>query len=75
MPDTHTTRYTDTARMIPERVPIPLPSLDDHLRAAAEHLITLILNKKNQLVPISNHQQNKNYCGWLQSFNKILLHH
>lgn len=47
MPDTHATRYTDTARMIPDKVPIPLASIDDHLRATAEHLVKLLINKKS----------------------------
>ena len=47
MPDTHATRVTDTATMIPEKIPIPMATIDDHLRATTEHLITLILNKRN----------------------------
>ena len=51
MPDTHATRFTDTARMIPDKIPIPHASLDDHLRATAEHLIKLIINKKKPIGP------------------------
>ena len=51
MPDTHATRFTDTARMIPDRIPIPLTSIDNHLRAAIEHLITLLINKKKPIGP------------------------
>ena len=63
MPDTHATRYTDTACMIPEKVSIPLASLDDHLTATAEHLIKLIINKKK---PIGPHVQSSTKQELLQ---------
>ena len=50
MPDTHARRYTDTARMIPDWVPIPLTSIDDHLRASIEHLITFLINIKKLMI-------------------------
>ena len=37
--------------MIPDRIPIPLTSIDDHLRAATEHLIRLLTNKKKPVGP------------------------
>ena len=51
MPDTHATRFTDTARMIPDKVPIPLASLDDHLRTTSDHLIKLLTNKSKPIGP------------------------
>ena len=51
MPETHSTRYSDTVRFIPEKVPIPLASVDEHLRATTEHLIDILLNKNKPIGP------------------------
>ena len=37
--------------MIPNKIPIPTPSLDDHLRATAEKLITLLTHQSKNVGP------------------------
>ena len=51
MPDTHATRFTDTSRMIPDKVPIPLASMEDHLCTTTKHLIKLLTNKAKTIGP------------------------
>ena len=52
MPETHSSRVTDTATMIPDKIPIPMASIDDHLRTTMEHLITLLINKRKHIGPL-----------------------
>ena len=51
MPDTHATRFTDTTRLIPDKVPIPLATIDDHLCTTSDHLIKLLTNKFKPIRP------------------------
>ena len=51
MPDTHAQRITDTATLIPNKIPISTPSLDDHLQNTAEQLITLLCHKSKNIGP------------------------
>ena len=51
IPKTHTERVTDTATLLPNRIPIPKPSLTDHIRSTTDQLIYLLLHKEASLVP------------------------
>ena len=57
MPDTHSTCHTDTARLIPDKIPIPMASIDDHLRVTSEHLIQLLTNKNKPIGPFTKKNQ------------------
>ena len=45
MPKTYSERITDTVTFIPSTIPIPTPSLTDHVHATLEKLIHLLSNK------------------------------
>ena len=49
LPDTNKEVDTDTLSLIPQRIHIPTPSLDDHLRQTASDLINLLRKKKKPL--------------------------
>ena len=45
MPKSHSERITDTVTFIPSTIPIPTPSLTDHVHATSEKLIHLLSHK------------------------------
>lgn len=51
VPKTHAERITDTIAVIPRNIPIPKATLDEHVRATSENLISLLANKKNPIGP------------------------
>ena len=52
MPATHAERDTDTVDIIPHHLPLSTTSIDDHIKATSESLITLLLNKSPPIGPI-----------------------
>ena len=46
IPKTHAERTTDTLTLMEAKIPIPLSSIDDHIKSTTEQLIHLLLNKK-----------------------------
>ena len=61
IPKTHAERTTDTLTLMEAKIPIPLSSIDDHIKSTTEQLIHLLLNKKNLLVHFCNQIQSKTY--------------
>ena len=57
IPKTHRERITDTAKIIPNNIPLPQASLNEHLRATATDLVHL-LNHKEKAFPV--HQSTTN---------------
>ena len=51
MSKTHSTRITDTVKMIPDKIPIPETNIDEHLKASMDHLLQILLNKKKSMGP------------------------
>ena len=51
VPKTHSERITDTVTLLPHTIPIPKTSLDDHIRATSDNLISLLYRKKSPIGP------------------------
>ena len=49
IPKTHAERTTDTLTLMEAKIPIPLSSIDDHIKSTTEQLIHLLLNKKKPI--------------------------
>ena len=51
MPKTNSGCVTNTATLIPNRIPIHTPSLTDHIKSTSDQLIHIMLHKKTPLGP------------------------
>ena len=51
IPKTRAERISDTVTLLPHKVPIPNPSLKDHIISTSEQLIHLLTNKKKPIGP------------------------
>ena len=51
IPKSHAERDTDTATLIPNVVPIPESSIDDHIKATSSQLIQLLTRRKTPIGP------------------------
>ena len=61
MPKTHSERMTDTATLILNSIPIPTPSLTDHLKATPEGLISLLTHKDISIGPMIESSTKENF--------------
>ena len=52
MPQTRSMRITDTLTLVPHQIPIPNPSLEDHIKSTSKDLLLLLANKKKPIGPM-----------------------
>jgi len=50
-PKTRTVRHVDTARYLPDVVPVTLATLEDHLRQASINIIAILTNPPSKVAP------------------------
>ena len=51
MSQSHKIRITDTAALIPHNIPIPTPSIDDHVRDTSRNSLVLSFNNNKPIGP------------------------
>ena len=70
IPKTHSERVTDTATLIPNVVPIPETTVEDHVKATATQLLKLLTNKTHPIGPFLKETTKHQLIEIVKLFNR-----